>query len=341
VGNAGNVSVWAVGRDPGYRILPWPTGRAEMVYPSVYSPDGSRILAGGTAGTVAVWDAATGRREGAFTVAGEAFSIAPNRDGSRAVVSGTLKECLPPGLWETSSGHRLADVTGHTATVYNLASSPDGALVATSSYDGSVRLFDVQTGEPRGAYMLGKERIPAVAFDPRGGELAAVTQNGKLLFVDRASGKVLRSIQAHTTWIQDVEYRRDGTRILTVGRQDHTARVWNVATGDLELTLSGHTDNLLQGSFSPDGRFVAAAGVDHVAIIWDARTGEVLRTIPGADFTAQFSPDGRELLTTGYSGHVVVWDVTLDTRSPEQLADFVRQRSPWELVDGRLQLRQR
>ena len=340
-GNAGNVSVWAVGSEPGYRILRWPTGRDEMVYPSVYSPDGSRILAGGTKGTVAVWDAASGRRESVFTVPGEAFSIAPNRDGSRAVVSGTLKECFPPGLWETSSGRRLADVTGHTKMVYNVASSPDGALVATSSYDGSLRLFDAQTGEPRGVYPLGTERIPAVAFDPRGGELAAVTGNGKLLFVERASGTVRRTIQAHTTWIQDVVYSRDGARLLTVGRQDHTVHVWNVATGDLELTLSGRRDNLLQGSFSPDGRFIAAAGVDHVATIWDARTGEILRTIPGADFSAQFSPDGRELLTTGYSGYAVVWDVTLDTRSPEQLADFVRERSPWELVDGRLQLRQR
>lgn len=338
-GNAGEVDVWAVGRDTGYRILPWPTGRDEMVYPSVYSPDWSRIIAGGTAGTVAVWDAASGRLESTFKVPGEAFSIAPNRDGSRAVVSGTLKEGFPPGLWETSSGHRIADITGHSRMVYNVASSPDGALVATTSYDGSVRVFDAQTGEPRGVYALGKERIPAVTFDPRGRELAAVTESGKLLFIDRASGNIRRSIDAHTTWIQDVEYSRDGTRVVTVGRQDHTARIWNVATGELELTLSGRRDNLLQGSFSPDGRFVAAAGVDHVATIWDTRTGDILRTFPGADFSAQFSRDGRELLTTGYSGFAVLWDITLDGRSAEQLADYVHQRSPWELVDGRLQLR--
>jgi tricorn protease-like protein len=254
------------------------------------------------------------------------------------VVTGTLKPCFPPGLWDTASGKRLADITGHTKKVYNVATSPDGSTVATASYDGSVRLFDAQTGEPRGAFPLGDRRIPAVAFDPRGGELAVVDENGKLMFLDRATGKVRRTIEAHKTWIQDVEYSRDGTRLLTVGRQDHTARIWNVATGELELTLTGRKDNLLQGSFSPDGRFVAAAGVDHVATIWDARTGELLRTIPGADFSAAFSPSGNELLTTGYDGYAVVWDVTLDDRSPEQLAEFVKQRSPWELVEGRLQL---
>jgi WD40 repeat protein len=128
-------------------------------------------------------------------------------------------------------------------------------------------------------------------------------------------------------------------RVLTVGRQDHTARIWNVETGALELTLGGRKDNLLQGSFSPDGRFVAAAGVDHVATIWDAHSGELLRTIPGADFSAAFSPNGKELLATGYDGYAVLWDTTLDERTPRQLADFVRKRSPWELVDGRLALR--
>jgi WD40 repeat protein len=338
-GNAGDVSVWAIGDAPGFRILPWPAGRTETVYPSVYTPDGAHILGGGSEGTVGVWDAASGNLLSSFHVPAEAFSLGPNWDGSRLVVSGTLKPCFPPGLWDTKAGERLADIAGHTKMVYNVASSRDGSMVATTSYDGSVRLFDAQTGAPRGAFPLGTERVSAVAFDPRGGELAVAIESGKILLLDRASGKMRRTIEAHTTWIQDVEYSRDGARLLTVGRQDHTAHIWNVATGALELTLSGRKDNLLQGSFSPDGRFVAAAGVDHVATIWDARNGELLRTIPGADFSAAFSPNGKELLTTGDGGYVVLWDVTLDERSPEQLADFVRRSSPWELVDGRLRLR--
>lgn len=338
-GSGGDVAIWAAGDDAGFRILPWPTGRAEMIYPAVYTPDARRIVAGGTQGTVSVWDAARAQLVSSFRVPGEAFSVASNRDGSRLLVTGTLKEGFPPGLWDPATGRRLADVLGHTKMVYDAAMSSDGGTFATSSYDGSVRLFDAQTGAPRGVYPLGHERIPAVAFDPRGRELAAVTESGKLLFIDRATGAVRRTIHAHSTWIQDVEYSRDGTRLLTVGRQDHVARIWDVATGALELTLAGEKDNLLQGSFSPDGRFVATACIDHVASIWDAHTGDRLRAIPGGDFSALFSPDGRELVTTGYDGYAVVWDVTLDERSPEQLAEDVRQRSPWELVDGRLQLR--
>jgi WD40 repeat protein len=337
VGQGGTVSVWAVGNAPGFRILPWPMGRAETVEPAVYTPDGARIIGGGEEGTVSVWDAVSGSLLESFRVPGEPFWLAPNRDGSRVVATTMLK--APPGLWETATGKRLADISGHAKMVYHVTSSPDGAMVATSSYDGSVRLFDAQTGEPRGAFPLGTERIPAVAFDPRGGELAAVTESGKLVLFDRTSGQVRRTIDAHSTWIENVAYSPDGARILTVGRMDHTARIWNVATGALEVTLGGRKDNLMQGSFSPDGRFVAAAGLDHVATIWDAHTGDLLRTILGADYSAAFSPNGKELLTSGYDGYVVLWDVTLDERSAEKLADFVARSSPWELVDGRLRLR--
>jgi WD40 repeat protein len=336
-GSGGTVAVFSMGNTSGHRILDWPTGHDEAaVYPAMYTPDGRRMLAGGSEGHAAMWDAASGRVLAFFDAMQEGFSIASNRDGSHLVVGGTTRV---PGLWDLSSvPSRIAELRGPTKIVDHLASSPDGSLVAAASYDGSVRLYDPQTGEARGEFALGADRITAVAFDPRGRELAVTTGRGQLLFVDLGSGKVRRTVQAHRTWIQDVAYSRDGTRVLTSGRQDHTAHVWNVETGDLELTLEGHVDNIMQGRFSPDGRFIATAALDHSANVWDAHTGELLRSIPGGDYGAAWSPDGAELLATGYNGYAVVWDVTLDDRTVDELSTFVARRSPWELVDGRLAL---
>jgi WD40 repeat protein len=341
-GAAGSVAVWTVGGGEdalGYRILEWPSGHdEEAVYPAVYTPDGRRMFASGSSGKIAAWDASSGKLLLSFDAGQDGFSLAPNRDGSRLAVGGTTRGAA---LWDLSSApSSLTELRGPTKLVDNLAFNADGTLLATASYDGSVRLYDAQTGEGRGAWPVGGgDRLTAVAFDPKGGELAVTTGLGKLLFVDRGSGKIRRTVQAHKTWIQDVEYSRDGARVLTSGRQDHTAHVWNVETGALELTLAGHVDNIMQGSFSPDGRFIATAALDHVANVWDARTGELLRSIPGGDYSATFSPRGDELLTTGYLGHAVVWDLTLDTRSADELSDFVQHRSPWTLVDGRLELR--
>jgi WD40 repeat protein len=274
-----------------------------------------------------------------FKVPDTAHSTASNSDGSRIAPTGLASS--PPGLWDAFTGQRLADIKGHAKRVFNIATSADGETLATASYDGTIRFFDAEDARPVGAIDVDlSARISAVAFHPAGALVAASNENGKVFFFERASGKLLRTLDAHTTWIQDLEFSPDGERLLTCGRQDHTARVWHAQSGALELTLAAHRDNIARGAWSPDGRVIATSGMDQAANIWDARTGELLRTIQGPSYTAVFSPDGSELLTTGYNGYAVLWETALDPRTPEELSAFVRARSPWALASGRLVLRE-
>jgi hypothetical protein len=63
-----------------------------------------------------------------------------------------------------------------------------------------------------------------------------------------------------------------------------------------------------------------------------------LRTIDGPDSVVAFSPDGKQLMTIGRSC-VLVWNIELDERSPDEVARVVAAKSPWQLVDGRLERR--
>src|SRR5262249_43443130 len=100
----------------------------------------------------------------------------------------------------------------------------------------------------------------------------------------------------------------------------------------------GHDGMVLRASVSDDGRRIASVSGDGTARLWDAQTGELLRVIRGPSTTALFRPGVDELLTTGDKGYAVVWSTALDARSPRDIAASVSQRSPWKLVDGRLQL---
>ena len=63
----------------------------------------------------------------------------------------------------------------------------------------------------------------------------------------------------------------DGQRILTAG-DDHTARAWNAANGQLVAKLEGHTAEVLQAAFSPDGRRIVTASWDYTGRVYSLVT---------------------------------------------------------------------
>ena len=75
-------------------------------------------------------------------------------------------------------------------------------------------------------------------------------------------------------------YSPDGKRLATAS-DDHTAKVWDAATGQELLTLRGHWARLYGVAYSPDGKRLATASDDHTAKVWDAATGQELLTLRG------------------------------------------------------------
>ena len=80
--------------------------------------------------------------------------------------------------------------------------------------------------------------------------------------------------------VWDVTFSPDGKRFATTS-QDKTAKVWDAKTGQLLLTLIGHTDQVAGIVYSPDGKRIATTSDDHTAKVWDATTGQLLLTLTG------------------------------------------------------------
>ena len=103
---------------------------------------------------------------------------------------------------------------------------------------------------------------------------------------------------------------RDGTRVATAS-DDHTARVWDGATGRPLTPPLEHDDEVNQAAFSPDGARIVTAANDGSARIWDVGTGRLV--IPplvhrGAVNDAEFSPDGTRVITASDDRTAQVWD---------------------------------
>jgi DNA-binding beta-propeller fold protein YncE len=83
------------------------------------------------------------------------------------------------------------------------------------------------------------------------------------------------SLKGHTHGVTSVAWSPDGKRVATAS-WDHTASVWDAATGQETLTLKGHTGFVTSVAWSPDGKRVATASSDNTARVWDAATGQEL-----------------------------------------------------------------
>jgi WD40 repeat protein/DNA-binding SARP family transcriptional activator len=107
-----------------------------------------------------------------------------------------------------------------------------------------------------------------------------------------------------------VAFCPDGRTIATTDL-DHTAKIWNATTGDVLISLKGHTDAVLNVAFSPDGRHLITTSLDQEAKIWDVYTGQEELSLTGHEagvISPAFSPDGSLIVTTSYDGTAKIWD---------------------------------
>jgi hypothetical protein len=179
----------------------------------------------------------------------------------------------------------------------------------STSNDGTLRLWDLETGKELHRTESMGVPLPCVAFSPDGKRALVGFDGGGLRLWDVDNWKEILSLEGHTSHVVCVVFSPDGKQAASAGEHDHTARIWEVETGKELVKLEGHTDAVHCVAFSPDGRRVltgaggkeeGAVGTDNSLRLWDARTGKELRKFEGHDegiWGVAFSPDGRRALS--------------------------------------------
>jgi WD40 repeat protein len=160
------------------------SGAEEIIWCIAISPDG-KLLAVGERGAVRIWDLITGqlvRRLGSEKQYGPgATSLAFSPNGQFLITGGNGGV----GFWETASGKRILQLQERKmGGVFDSAFSPDGRTLATSSWDGQVRLWELATGQVRCSFKGHTDRLFRVAFAPDGREVASGGVEGSVLVWD-------------------------------------------------------------------------------------------------------------------------------------------------------------
>ena len=208
----------------------------------------------------------------------------------------------------TQEEHRL---TGHTTRVRSVVFSPDGSRLASSGYDGIIRLWDVDTGIE--TYRLPVTTDIKMAFSPDGSRLASSGYDGIIRLWDVDTGKETRRLTEHTSNFTAMAFSPDGSRLAT-GSADGTIRLWDVDTSVEMHRLTGHTDIVWSVAFSPDGFRLVSGSSDETIRLWDMDTGKETRRLTvgtGHLVSLALSPDGSQLASASYDKTIPLWD--LDT----------------------------
>lgn len=254
-------------------------------------PRSERLLAGGAAGVIRIFDAKTLapiRTLGPAPGAVRALSISP--DGKLlATVSPNAQprdDSRPFGiqLWDLSTGEQLRTIP-HPPSAFGATSLtflPGGKQLLTAQ-DRALRVFDVESGK----------------------ELQTVDQ----LDLPRT--------------LDSIALSGDGRRLVT-GAFEPKVRLWDTQTWKQTRAWEAHIEQpppeqgVSSVAFSPNGRYVLSGGMDGMVCVWDATSGHRLLTLDGGIEAPRrgwitglaVTPDNRRLAATHYGGMATIWPLS-------------------------------
>lgn len=198
--------------------------------------------------------------------------------------------------------------------VNGIAVSPDGTEVASAGSDGTIRIWELNTGRPVGEPFTGHDgAVWSVAFSPDGKMLVSAGNDHTVRRWDTRSHKQIGDpMTGHDDVVRSVAFSPDGATVVS-GSFDRTARLWDAHRGTpIGNPLRGHKGWVFAVAFSPDGRRVATGGYDHTVGVWDVATGlpvAPLRQVDTGPVNAvAYSPNGRLLLSGSQFGDLMIWN---------------------------------
>jgi len=231
-------------------------------------------------------------------------------------------------LWDTD-GRTAVELTRHDGKIAGLAVSPDGRHVASASWDGSIGVTDLQTGESR--RLTGHEAgVNAVAFTPDG-RLYSASIDGTLRLWDVASGLEQRLVLRHGFGINRMILNADAGW-LAYGAVDGVTRVIDL---DADAPLADFTLDrrpiLSMAHHAPTGTLAVGDGEGYIMVI-NTQTWRIARDFRATDrgpiWALAFSPDGSNIHAAGLDPVIYSWPLetmgahgTMASETPAYLRD--------------------
>ncbi|WP_372370872.1 protein kinase [Candidatus Uabimicrobium sp. HlEnr_7] len=233
-------------------------------------------------------------------------SIDISRDDNY-LISASLANSIE--IWDLKTGKPIHNKNGHTNAISKVIFHPEGKIVASSSYDGTVRICNALSGEqirelPHNAY------IYSCCFS-RSGNLLATTTDKEIQVWNWQTGKLIQVFYGKK--FTDVAFNFDDSLIAGSSQSGDTT-IWFLSSGKKHSVISLHKDQVWNIDFHPFYDMLVSVSEDRSLRIWDLNKNEEAGKLeyPLEHFaftTVKFSPDGEKIAYAGQSKTIFIFNI--------------------------------
>jgi WD40 repeat protein/serine/threonine protein kinase len=195
----------------------------------------------------------------------------------------------------------------HEDLVTGIAWSPNGRYLASTSEDGSTKVWDTTSWRLLRTLHLGSNQHKGSVWSPDSQRLAWGTTGIGTVKLWHMRTDEIQTLRGHTSSVWTVAWSPDGKQLASAG-MDETIRIWETATGSCRHVLKG-SGIVPSVSWSPDGKRLASIEWWSRIQIWDAVMGQPLmhNNLPDQVSDVAWSPDGKHLALATYDGQCFLY----------------------------------
>ena len=253
---------------------------------------------------------------------------------AKSPVPQQVRSHIISGLEKTVYNVReLRSFRGHNGVIMAVSFSPDGKIIASASFDKTIKLWQVSNGKLLTTLQGHQERLWSLRFSPDGKTLASSSFDSSVKLWNVADGTVKKTLTAHKkTEVRSVDFSSDG-KLLASSDSRGWIKLWNAKDGTLIKSIPAHRTKkgrfwwVTAIKFNHDGKILASTSTDDTVKLWKVENGSLLKTFKGHKGnvrTVDFHPNDLSLASGGADGTVKLWDI----KTGEEMQTLRSHRNP-------------